>query len=82
MSTDEIVAEALRLSRAERARVAEELLSSLEETEDDVAVAWAEQLERRSREVAEGRVQTVPWETARAEILKDLERRRASRASS
>jgi putative addiction module component (TIGR02574 family) len=82
MSTDELVAEALRLPRRERARVAQELLSSLEEADEDVAAAWAEELKRRSREVAEGRVQTVPWETARAEILKELEQRRASRSSS
>jgi putative addiction module component (TIGR02574 family) len=82
MSTDELLAEALRLPRPERARVAEELLSSLEEPADEVAAAWAAELERRSREAAEGRVQTVAWETARTEILKELEDRRASRSSS
>jgi hypothetical protein len=39
MSTDELVAELLRLPRPERARVAEQVLSSVEETEDDVAAA-------------------------------------------
>jgi putative addiction module component (TIGR02574 family) len=82
MSTDDLVAEALRLPRRERARVAEELLSSLEEPADEVAAAWATELERRSQDVAEGRVQTVAWETARMEILKDLEERRASRSPS
>ena len=82
MSTDELLSKVLRLSRSERARIAEELLSSLEETDEDVAAAWAEELERRSREIAEGRVQTIPWDTARAEILRELEQRRASRASS
>jgi len=82
MSTDDLVAEALRLPRLERARVAEELLSSLEEPADEVAAAWATELERRSRDVAEGRVQTVAWETARLEILKELEGRRASRSPS
>ena len=81
-STEQLVAEVLRLSRAERARVAEELLSSLEEPTDDVAAAWAAELERRSREVAEGRVQTVSWETVRAEILKELDQRRAGPTSS
>jgi putative addiction module component (TIGR02574 family) len=82
MSTDELLAEALRLSRDQRARVAAELLSSLEEIDDDVASAWADELLQRSRDVAEGRVQAVPWETARAEILSELSQRRASRASS
>jgi putative addiction module component (TIGR02574 family) len=81
MSTDEVLVEALRLSRRDRARVAEELLSSLEEPDDQVAAAWAVELERRSRDVAEGRVQTVDWETARAEILKELDERRARRTA-
>jgi putative addiction module component (TIGR02574 family) len=70
-----------RLTRVDRARVAEELLSSLEESDEEVATAWATELERRSREVAEGRVQTTSWETARAEILKELEQRRAPRTA-
>ena len=83
MSTpEELLAEVLLLPRAERARVAEELLSSLEEPADEVAAAWAAELQRRSREVAEGHVQTVAWETVRTEILKELEQRRAGRSSS
>lgn len=82
MSTDELLAQALRLTRVERARVAEELLSSLEESDEEVATAWATELERRSRDVAEGRVQTTSWDTARTEILKELEQRRASRTTS
>ena len=62
MSTDELLAEALRLTRVDRARVAEELLSSLEESDEEVATAWATELERRSRDVAEGRVQTTSWD--------------------
>jgi putative addiction module component (TIGR02574 family) len=82
MSVDELLAQVLRLPREERARVAEQLLSSLEESEEEVAAAWAIELERRSREVAEGRVQTIDWETARADILKELQERRARPASS
>jgi len=73
---------ALFASLALTARVAEELLSSLEEPDDEVAAAWATELERRSREVAEGRVQPTSWPTARTEILKELEQRRASRTAS
>jgi len=82
MSTDELLAEALRLTRVDRARVAEELLSSLEESDAEVATAWASELERRSRDVAEGRVGTTSWDDARAEILKELEQRRADRTTS
>ena len=82
MLSEELLAEMLRLPRMERARLVEELLSSLEEPTDDVAAAWATELERRSREIAEGNVQTVPWDTVRGEIMKELEQRRAGRSSS
>jgi putative addiction module component (TIGR02574 family) len=82
VSTEEVLAQALRLSRRERACVAEELHSSLEEPEDEVAAAWATELERRSREVAEGKVQTTGWDTVRAEILKELHQRRARQIAS
>jgi putative addiction module component (TIGR02574 family) len=82
MSADELLIEALRLSRSQRARVAEELLSSLEESDEAVAEAWADELERRSSDLAAGRATAVPWNTARAEILRELGQRRASRAAS
>ena len=76
------LAEVLRLPREDRVRVAEELFVSLEEPDEDVAAAWAGELERRSRDLAAGRVRTVPWETVRARIMNELEQRRAGRASS
>jgi putative addiction module component (TIGR02574 family) len=79
MSTEELLAEVLKLSRDERARVAEEVLSSLEEPEDSVATAWAQELDRRSREVSEGRVHPVAWEDARTQIMNEMRQRRASR---
>ena len=83
MSSEELLALVLRLPRQERARLAEELLSSLEEPdEEEVAAAWAGELERRSREVAEGKGQTVDWDSARTELLAELEAWRAHRAAS
>jgi hypothetical protein len=58
------------------ARVAEELLASLEGSDEDVAAAWVDELERRSRERAEGTIVGVPWDEARTEILAELKRRR------
>ena len=81
MSTEDLLAEALRLPRPERARVAEELLSSLEEADDEIAAAWAAELERRSGDIAQGRVQTLAWETVRTEVVKELELRRARRTA-
>lgn len=82
MPAEDLLAKVLRLPRNERARLAEQVLSSLEESDEDVANAWAGELERRSREIAEGRVQPIDWDTARSTILKELERRRAGRSSS
>jgi len=65
--------------REERARVAEELLSSLEEPDEEIATAWVSELERRSRDMAEGKAQTVEWSTAQAQILAELKSRRARR---
>lgn len=81
MSTKDLMVEVLRLPRTERARVAEEILSSLEEPTGEVAAAWVKEIERRSQEIADGRVQTVPWETARTEILSEIGQRRAGRSS-
>jgi putative addiction module component (TIGR02574 family) len=82
VATEELLAQVLRLPRGERARLAEQVLSSLEEPDEEVAVAWAGELERRSREIAEGRVQLRDWDTARGQILKELEQRRAGRSPS
>ena len=82
MSTDRLLAEVLRLPRTERARLAEEVLSSLEESEEEVVAAWSRELERRSREISEGRVQAVDWKTTRDRILRELGKRRANRSSS
>jgi len=82
MSTDELLVHALRLPRPERARLAEEMLASLEETDEQVAAAWAEELELRSGDIAKGRVQLLEWETVRAQILDELRQRRANRLSS
>jgi putative addiction module component (TIGR02574 family) len=82
MSTDELIAEALRLPPEERARFAEELLASLEEPEDEVARAWAPELARRVRELEDGSVEGIPAETVFSELTKKLEEQRARRVPS
>jgi putative addiction module component (TIGR02574 family) len=82
VSREELLARLLQLPRAERARLAEDVLSSLEEPDEQVAAAWARELERRSHEIAEGRVQSVDWDSVRVQILKEIEQRRAGCPSS
>lgn len=74
--------EALALPEDDRARLARLLLESLEGTRDaDAEAAWNETIARRVLELENGGVKGVDWLQARAEILGELERRRANRPS-
>ena len=61
--------EAMTLPLDERARLAEELLASLDEKEDEVEAAWAAEIQRRAQEVREG---TAPGEEWR-EVLQRIQ---------
>ncbi|RJP34881.1 MAG: addiction module antitoxin RelB [Candidatus Omnitrophota bacterium] len=60
----------MQLSRAERARLAERLIASLDE-DVEIEQAWAEEVHRRVKELQSGAVQSIPGEQVFAE-LKDL----------
>lgn len=58
---NEILKAALGLDVRERARLAEELLASLDAlTEEEIERLWADETERRLREFRAGRVRAVP----------------------
>lgn len=77
MSSDELRSAVLALPREERAELAEELIRSLDEArEEGVEAAWVREITRRAREVAEGSVQPVDWDQARARITRRLKERR------
>jgi len=82
MSTDDLLARRFACRGSERARIAAELLSSLEEMDEEVIAVRADELLRRSADLREGRVSPVPWTTAREEIPTELADRRARRTSS
>jgi putative addiction module component (TIGR02574 family) len=68
--TAEKVAEVLALPEQDRAYLARQLIASLDDTQDaDAEVQWQEVIERRSRELAEGRVDARPEE----EIIRDIQ---------
>jgi putative addiction module component (TIGR02574 family) len=82
MSADELRAAALALSSSERARLAQELLISLDHSGDhDVDAAWASEISRRAREIAEGTVEPVDAELALDRIRRRLRDRRAETAT-
>jgi putative addiction module component (TIGR02574 family) len=78
MSTtaDDVLKEALQLSESERARLAAELLASLEpdiETRD--GEAWIAEVERRAQAAIAG-VPGLTWEETRARVEERIGRRK------
>jgi putative addiction module component (TIGR02574 family) len=70
----ELSAQAHALPPEQRARLAEELLASLDPRDADVEAAWDEELRRRIDEVERGAVQLIPADTAFAQIRRALGR--------
>ena len=61
IAAEKIAAEALALPNAERAFLARELIVSLDsETHPDAETEWADVIDRRSREIIEGKVRCQP----------------------
>ncbi len=59
---DDILSNVMRLSTAERAELAAELLASLDgEPEEDVEAAWAAENQRRVERVRSGTTKGRPW---------------------
>jgi putative addiction module component (TIGR02574 family) len=73
----EKVAEVLALPKEDRAFLARELIASLDDTVDaDAETDWNEIIERRSREIDQGKVSCRPVEQVVQDIRKKLHTRR------
>lgn len=68
----ELTAKAQALPPHERARLAEELLASLDPHEAEVEAAWVEELRRRIDEVERGAVALIPASQAFAQVRRAL----------
>lgn len=65
--------EALRLPTQERAKLAAELIASLDGPADaDMEAAWAAEIERRAAKVLSGESQGTPWEEVRKRIEREI----------
>lgn len=71
MSVEAIEAEALGLSAADRARLVEKLISSLE-IDPSVEEAWAAEVERRHAELESGAVHAVPGPETLAKLKSEF----------
>jgi putative addiction module component (TIGR02574 family) len=71
VSVQKLQAEVLKLPSHERARLAELLISSLDE-EDEIAAAWADEAERRYQELRSGEIEAIPAEEVLARVRSNL----------
>ena len=70
ISSEELFDEVLNLPEDERARLVAALLASFDGPADpDAEEAWAREIERRVREIEEGRVTLEPWASVRDRLL-------------
>lgn len=68
-SETDVFSDALSLPTSDRARLARELLRSLDESEDpDAAEAWLAEIERRAREVQAGSADVEEWSAVRERL--------------
>jgi putative addiction module component (TIGR02574 family) len=72
---DELSARAKTLPLEDRARLAEELLDSLQEASDvDAEAAWEREIERRVAEIESGAAKLIPAEDVHAEARRLIRR--------
>jgi putative addiction module component (TIGR02574 family) len=70
--THELLSEALELPLDERAKMAAELLESLEEAEADVEEAWAREIERRVAAARAGELASTDWRTVLDRVEREV----------
>jgi putative addiction module component (TIGR02574 family) len=76
-AVEKILEEAAELPEEDRAELAGRLLESLDgEPDEDVEVAWSEEIERRIRQLDAGEAKTIPWQEVRAKLHARLHDRR------
>ena len=69
---DEITQKARALPAADRVRLAEELLATVQETDEEVEAAWDAEIKRRVAEVEAGTVKVIAAEEVFAEVRRLL----------
>jgi putative addiction module component (TIGR02574 family) len=70
--TRDLLSEALDLPLDERAKMAAELLESLQEAEADVEEAWAREIERRVAAARAGELASTDWRTVLDRIEREV----------
>jgi putative addiction module component (TIGR02574 family) len=71
---EEVANAALTLPRGDRAMLADDLVASLEASQAEIDEAWRIEIERRIKEIKEGKVQLIPGEQVMSELRAQLKR--------
>jgi len=71
-SVGELLEQALQLEPADRAKIAAELLSSLDDRDDDVKTAWAAEISRRAAGAEADPDDEEDWRTALDDIRREV----------
>jgi len=76
ISVEALFDSALRLPSGDRARIAAELIASLDgATEAGVEAAWDAEVERRIAQTDQGEVQLLDWDDVKADVAQAVKRR-------
>jgi putative addiction module component (TIGR02574 family) len=67
-----LLEEALQLGPDDRARIAAELLSSLDERDEDVKAAWAAEITRRAADAEVNPDDEQDWRTALEDVRREV----------
>jgi len=70
--TRDLLQEALDLPLDERAKMAAELLESLQEAESDVEEAWASEIQRRVAAARAGELASTDWRTVLSRVEQEV----------
>jgi putative addiction module component (TIGR02574 family) len=68
----ELLHEALELPLDDRAKMAAELLESLDAVEPEVEAAWAAEIERRVAAARAGELESTDWRVVLTRVEKDI----------
>ena len=71
-NANEIIEAALTLPPEARAQIADQLLASLDPAQTEVDAAWEPEIERRVREIEDGRVQLIPHDQVMSHVREHL----------
>lgn len=63
-----VLEEALSLDESERAKIARELILSLERADEDIEASWGEEIRRRVDEIESGEAEIESWDDVKGHL--------------